>query len=239
MSRNIVITGASSDIGLAISTKIIRPEDQVILQCFRNPDKCNQLKEKLKDSCNIIISDFSDPESIENFCKQLPEIDILINAAGSTITNLLPNFSDKDILKMLYVNIFALTKICQAVIPAMIVKRKGCIVNISSIAATRGNKGQSVYAGTKGFVESFSRSLTSEYGSRGIRINCVAPGPIDAGSLKELLSYAAEDVNESIISKRLGNPDDVASAVEFLCSEEAEFINGKCIQVDGGFMRGI
>ena len=121
----------------------------------------------------------------------------------------------------------------------MIVKRKGCIINISSIAATRGNKGQTVYAGTKGFVESFTRSLTAEYGARGIRVNCVAPGPIDAGSLKELLSYASEDVNESIVSNRLGEPGDVASIVAFLCSEEADFINGQCLHIDGGFIRGI
>jgi len=239
MSRNIVITGASSDIGQAICTKIVEPEDQVILQCFRNAEKCNQLKEKLKGSCNTIISDFGDSESTESFCKQLPEIDILINAAGSTITDLLPNCRDEDILKMLYVNIFALVKICKSVIPAMIVKRKGCIVNISSVAATRGNKGQTVYAGTKGFVESFSRSLTAEYGARGIRVNCVAPGPIESGSLKELLSYASEDVNESVLSNRLGIPEDVASVVAFLCSKEADYINGQCLHVDGGFIRGI
>jgi 3-oxoacyl-[acyl-carrier protein] reductase len=140
---------------------------------------------------------------------------------------------------MINVNIIALIKICKSVIPAMIVKRKGCIVNISSIAATRGNKGQTVYAGTKGFVESFTRSLTAEYGSRGIRVNCVAPGPIDAGSLKELLTYASEEVNKSVVSNRLGKPEDVASVVAFLCSEKANFINGKCIHVDGGFMKGV
>lgn len=239
MSRNIVITGASSDIGLAICTKLIKPEDRTILQCFRNPEKCSHLKEVYKESCQIVISDFSNLESIESFCKQLHEVDVLINAAGSTITELLPNLNEEDIMKMIYVNNIALIRICKAVIPAMSVRRKGCIVNISSIAAERGNKGQSVYAGTKGFVESFTRSLTAEYGARGIRVNCVAPGPIDAGSLKELLSYAEEAVNESIVSKRLGKPEDVASMVTYLCSDEAEFINGKCIHVDGGFMRGI
>ena len=239
MSKKIVITGASSEIGQAIFTKIVDPEDHVILQCFRNPENCEPLQKNHKSTFEIVIADFNDPESVDRFCQNLPELDILVNAAGSTITGLLPNYSNEDMMTMLNVNILALIKICQAVIPAMVVRRKGCIINISSIAAIRGNKGQSVYAGTKGFIESFTRAMTAEYGSRGIRINCVAPGPIESGSLKELMTYAADEVHSSLVSNRLGKPEDVAAVVGFLCSEQAEYINGKCMQVDGGFLRGI
>jgi 3-oxoacyl-[acyl-carrier protein] reductase len=236
---NIIITGASSEIGQAICKNLVKSGDNAILHYYKNPQNCKGLQKELPGKCQILQADFSDQESTANFCKQLREIDTLINAAGYTKTDLLPNITEEDILKMLKVNILAPIKICQAVIPAMIVKRRGCIVNISSVAATRGNRGQTVYAGTKGFIESFTRSLTAEYGSKGIRVNCVAPGAVNAGSLKELLTYASDDVKKSIISNRLGSPQDVATLVAFLCSDDASYINGKCIQVDGGFMRGI
>ena len=104
---------------------------------------------------------------------------------------------------------------------------------------SRGNRGQSVYAGTKGFIESFSRSLTSEVGTRGVRVNCIAPGPIDAGSLKSLMNYASDELKSSILSKRLGTPNDVASLVKYLCSDESEFMNGQVLHLDGGFLKGV
>lgn len=239
MSNKIVITGASSEIGQSICKKVVKPRDHVILQCFKNEAKCSKLKKKYTDLCEIVTVDFNNTNSVEKFCKQLHDIDILINVAGYTVTALLPDLKEKDIQKMINVNVIAIVKITKSVISGMVAKHKGCIVNISSITATRGNRGQTVYSGTKGFIESFSRSLAAEYGSRGIRINCVAPGPISTGSLKELLSYAPEEVKQSIVSNRLGKPEDVGSVVAFLCSKEAEFINGKCISVDGGFMKGV
>jgi 3-oxoacyl-[acyl-carrier protein] reductase len=239
MGNRIVITGASSKIGQAIFKQLVKKDDQVILQCFKNYNTCLQLKKTFKGICNIITSDFNDPESVDDFSGQLGDVDTLINTAASTITGLLPHLKDEDMNRMINVNNSALVKICRAVIPGMVARRKGCIVNISSVAAIRGNRGQAVYAGTKGFIEAFSRSLAAEYGAKGIRINCVAPGPIDAGSLKELLSYAPEEVKQSTASGRLGEPEDVAAVVAFLCSDGAKYINGRCIPVDGGFMRGI
>jgi 3-oxoacyl-[acyl-carrier protein] reductase len=140
---------------------------------------------------------------------------------------------------MVQANITALVKLCRAVIPGMVVKRRGCIVNISSAAATRGNPGQAVYAGTKGFMEAFTRSLAAEYGGKGVRANCVAPGAIDAGSLRELLALAPDEVPESSALRRLGTPDEVAAVVAFLCSDDASFISGRTIGVDGGFCHGV
>jgi 3-oxoacyl-[acyl-carrier protein] reductase len=239
MSRKIVITGASSEIGLAICEKIVAENDHVILQCCKHQEKCVAVQENLEASCRTGVVDFTDRNELNEFCKTLGEVDILINAAAATMTDLLVNFTDEQIDEMMSVNILALIKICQAVLPGMVARRNGIIVNISSIAARRGNRGQTVYAGTKGFVESFTRALTAEYGKRNIRINCIAPGPIKVGSLNELLGYAADEVKQSIISPRLGGPRDIAAAVAFLCSEEAGFITGTCLSVDGGFCRGV
>lgn len=237
--RKIVITGASSQIGTAIAEKVIAEDDQVILQYYRNRTPCMPLKERIGEKCILVSANFSDRAALEEFCTRLGEVDAVINAAAITGTGLLPALSDTDIVRMLEVNIMATVMICRAVIPAMVNKRAGCIVNVSSVAATRANRGQSVYAGTKGFIESFTRAMAAEYGSRGIRINCVAPGPIEAGSLRELLSLAPEEVKQSIASNRLGTPADVATAVAFLCDPGAGFINGQTLHVDGGFMKGV
>jgi 3-oxoacyl-[acyl-carrier protein] reductase len=239
MSRKILITGASSEIGAAICQAVIREGDHAVLQYYRHKDRLMPFCEKFGDACRIAAVDFNDMDELVQFCKKQNDIDILVNAAAFTRAELLPMLKDGDITRMLNVNVVAAIKLCRAVIPGMVARRRGCIVNISSVAALRGNRGQSVYAGTKGFIESFSRALAAEYGPRGIRVNTVAPGPIEAGSLKELLAYGEEEVKTSVVSKRLGTPADVAAAAAFLCSDDASYINGKTLAVDGGFSRGV
>jgi 3-oxoacyl-[acyl-carrier protein] reductase len=233
--NKIVITGASSDIGLSIAKKFAINGNHLVLQCNKNKSKLAEFA----DNCEIVNFDFADNEAIRQFINHIKGVDILINAAAFTKTDLLVNLTDEEIHKMLQVNIFALTQLCRAAIPQMLVKRKGIIINISSIAASRSNRGQSVYGGTKAFMESFTKTLATEYSSKGLRFNCVAPGAIDAGSLKDLLNQAPEEVKSSISLNKLGLPDDVASIVKFLCSDEAKFINGQVIHVDGGFLRGL
>jgi 3-oxoacyl-[acyl-carrier protein] reductase len=239
MPRKIIITGASSQIGSAIAEKICKPGDAIILQCFKNKNALDSLKKTIGDACEIVVCDLSDTVQLKSFCSKLKDADVLINAAAVTKNELLVNIDEIDVEQMIKVNISALIALCKEAVRSMMMKRSGVIINISSVTASRGNRGQSVYAGTKGFVESFSRALAAEYGSRGIRINCIAPGPIDAGSLKDLLGYAEDEVKQSIAMKRLGTPNDVAALAAFLCSDGASFINGKVIGVDGGFMNGV
>jgi 3-oxoacyl-[acyl-carrier protein] reductase len=237
--KRIVITGASSQIGQAIAQRLAAADAHLLLHCNRNEAALRSRIDAPGCACDILAADFTNPAELDRFCKTLGDVDVLVNAAASTKADLLPNLSDDDMARMIAVNIRALAVVCRAVVPSMMVKRRGVIINISSVAAQRGNRGQTVYAGTKGFVESFTRSLAAEYGGRGIRANCVAPGAIDAGSLKELLSYAEDEVKKSTSANRFGTPEDVAAAVAFLCGPEAAFINGACLQVNGGFLAGI
>lgn len=239
MNRNIVITGASSAIGAAICRRVVSSGDTVLLHCFRNEDACRRLAGELDASCRVLKAYFGDSAAFEELCRQSADADILINCAAITRTGLLAQMPDDDLQDMLNANITALVKLCRAVLPGMLSRRKGCIVNISSVAATRGNPGQAVYAGTKGFMESFTRSLAAEYGPKGVRVNCVAPGAIEVGSLKELLAIAPDEVRQNSALRRLGTAGDVAAAVAFLCSDEAGFISGRTIAVDGGFSRGV
>jgi len=238
MSRKIVITGASSEIGQAIVQKVTKNSDQLILQGYQNMEALKTLQSRYTH-CKILALDFSKNEKLNEFCTYLEDVDIFINASAVTITDILPALTEDAIDKMLSVNIKALIQMTQSLIPSMVAKRSGIIVNLSSIAASRGNRGQSVYAGTKGFVESFSRSLASEYGKKGVRINCIAPGPIDAGSLKPLYAQAPKEILESIVSPKIGTASDIANAVAFLCGKESAFINGQVLHIDGGFFKGV
>lgn len=235
----ITITGASSEIGRAIARKLDGMSNRFLLHGFAHSAILEETARALTTSADIVTADFSDENSLQGFCARIASTDILINAAAVTRTDLLATLSDADITAMLRVNINALIAVCRAVLPSMYARRRGVIVNISSIAASRGNRGQTVYAGTKGFVESFSRALASETGSRNIRVNCIAPGPIDAGSFRSVMEYAGDEVAASMLSRRLGTPDDVASLVRYLCSDEAAYIIGEVIRVDGGFLRGV
>ncbi len=239
MSRNVVVTGASCAIGEAVCRKVVRPGDRALLHCFRNEDACRRLAGSLGADCTVVAADFGDPAALGSFCGLLGETQVLVHCAAVTRTGLLAQLEDDDLHAMVSVNIQALVRLCRAVVPGMVARRGGCIVNVSSVTAARGTPGQAVYAGTKGFMESFTRSLAAEYGARGIRANCVAPGAIDAGSLRALLAAAPDEVRGSIALKRLGTPGDVAAAVAFLCSEEAAFISGRTLAVDGGFARGV
>lgn len=235
----ILITGASSEIGLAIARKFNEAGNSLILHCFANRQRLTEQSKDFVAETVVVAVDFAHETETDLFISSLRDVSIIINATAYTKADLLVNLTDKDIQKMVQVNVVVPVKICRAIIPQMLVKRKGIIINISSVAASRGNRGQTVYGGTKGFLESFTRSLAAEYGMKGIRANCVAPGAIESGSIKELLQTAPDEVKRSTVSNRLGTPADVASLVCFLCSDEASFINGQTIHVDGGFQRGI
>ena len=226
----IVITGANSDIGLAIARRLSASGKPLLLQYRSHADRLAGL------DAEIVRADFADREDLGRFIAMLQDVEVLVNAAA----DLLPQLEAADIDRMLAVNITAMTLLCRAVIPQMCLRRSGIIVNLSSVTASRVFRGQSVYGGTKAYIETFTRGIAAEFAKKGLRCNCVAPGSIDSGSLQKLIISTGSDVLRDVnASARFGTPEDVAAAVAFLCSEESRYINGTVLHVDGGYWLGL
>jgi len=162
-------------------------------------------------------------------------IDVLVNNAGIVRDNLLGMLDDDDIRAVLDTNVGGVFNLTRAVSRHMISKRSGRIVNLSSVAAEKGGRGQSNYAASKGAIEAFTRAMAVELASRKITVNCVAPGVIETEMSQQVRDLADDQIKARILLRRYGQAQDVAHAVWFLASRLADYITGEVVHVDGGF----
>jgi 3-oxoacyl-[acyl-carrier protein] reductase len=181
-----------------------------------------------------VQADVSDPESARALVEEAGDLDILVNNAGVTRDGLLVRMSDDDWKTVIDTNLGSCFYTCRAAARGMMKKRSGAVVNISSIVGIHGNWGQTNYAASKAGIIGFTKALARELGSRNVRANVVVPGYVKT----QLTDVLPEDATEAMLQNtplgRLGDPEDVAGAVRFLCSEEASFITGGVLLVDGG-----
>ena len=181
-----------------------------------------------------VQADVSDPEQVKRLVEEAGELDILVNNAGLTRDGLLARMSDEDWRDVIETNLSSVFYTCRAVTRGMMKKRAGSIVNVSSIVGVHGNWGQTNYGASKAGIIGFTKSLARELGSRGVRANVVAPGYVNT----RLTDVLPEEAQQAMLANtplgRLGEPEDIAGAVRFLCSDEAAFITGEVLLVDGG-----
>jgi 3-oxoacyl-[acyl-carrier protein] reductase len=185
-----------------------------------------------------VAGDVADPEQakalVERVESELGDIDALVNNAGVTRDTLIARMSDEDWDAVLDTNLRGTFHMCRAVARKMLRRRAGSIVNLTSVVGLHGNAGQVNYAASKAGIVGLTKSLAKELGNRGVRANAIAPGYIDT----ELTGVLSEEVRNLILGNtplgRLGTPEDVAGAVRFLCSDEAGFVTGEVLLVDGG-----
>ena len=235
--KKALVTGASGGIGAAIATKLHQNGALVTLSGTR-VEPLIKLKEELGDNSFVSRCDLSDGDEVGNLIQtvssQMNGLDILINNAGLTMDNLLMRMSDEQWQKVINVNLSATFKLCKDSLRGMMKSRWGRIINISSVVALTGNPGQSNYSASKAGIIALSKSLASEVASRGITVNCVAPGFIKT-SMTEMLT---EDQHNQILNKipvnRMGNVEEIASGVAFLASPEASYITGTTLNINGG-----
>ena len=230
--KNALVTGASRGIGRAIAAELARAGASVVVSYRTGAGEAEELAKKIGG--RAVQADVSDAESAAALVEQAGDLDVLVNNAGVTRDGLLVRMSDEDWRTVIDTNLSSCFFTCRAVTRAMMRKRAGSIVNISSIVGLHGNWGQTNYAASKAGIIGFTKALARELGSRNVRANVVVPGYVKTQLTEILPEEATGAMLENTPLGRLGDPEDVAGAVRFLCSEQASFVTGAVLLVDGG-----
>ncbi|WP_019671664.1 3-oxoacyl-ACP reductase FabG [Psychrobacter lutiphocae] len=239
MSRTItLVTGASRGIGKAIAKRFAK-EGHFVIGTATTVEGAQSIDEYLHDAGGIgRVLNVTDQEQIDKLFEEIESVygsvQVLVNNAGISQDGLLIRMKDEDWDKVLNTNLTSIYRMSKRAIKGMMKARKGRIINITSVVAQMGNAGQVNYAATKAGVEGFSRTLAREIGSRQVTINCVAPGLIETDMTDELDERLLNSMLDAVPVGRLGQPEDVAAAVSFLASDEASYVTGAVIPVNGG-----
>jgi 3-oxoacyl-[acyl-carrier protein] reductase len=230
--KTALVTGASRGIGRAIATDLAAAGVSVVLSYRTGADDATALAAEIGG--RAVRADVSDSESARALVEEAGDLDILVNNAGVTRDGLLVRMSDEDWDTVIDTNLSSCFYTCRAAARGMMKRRSGAVVNISSIVGLRGNWGQTNYAASKAGIIGFTKSLARELGSRNVRANVVVPGYVKTQLTDVLPDGATDAMLQNTPLGRLGDPEDVAGAVRFLCSDEASFITGAVLLVDGG-----
>lgn len=241
--KTALVTGASRGIGRAIALRLAAEGARVAINYAGNVKAAEEVKAAIEAAGGTAIlcrADVADSAAVEamvaDVAKEFGAIDILVNNAGITRDTLLMRMKDEDFAKVLDTNLKGVFYCTKAVSKLMMKKRSGRIVNMASVVGLVGNAGQTNYAAAKAGVIGFSKSAAKELASRGITVNAVAPGFIGTDMTADLPESVKEKALSDIPLGRAGQPEDVANAVLFLASDQASYITGQVVHVDGGMV---
>jgi 3-oxoacyl-[acyl-carrier protein] reductase len=235
--KTALITGASGGLGGAIARALHEQGATVGLSGTRR-SALEALAADLKNRAHVTPCDLSDPESVEALIPTaegaLGGLDILVNNAGVTRDNLFMRMKDDEWNSVIAIDLTAAFRLSRAALRGMIKRRFGRIINITSIVAVRGNPGQGNYAAAKAGMIGMSKSLAAEVASRGITVNCIAPGFVASPMTDALSGKQRESILASVPMERLGSASDIGSAAVYLASSEASYVTGQTLHVNGG-----
>jgi len=239
--KTALVTGAGRGIGYVIATKLAQAGHNLAI-CDISEASINQAADSLRQETGVEVIaaavDVSDRDQIQNSvqdaAKHFGRLDVLVNNAGITRDNLAMRMKPEEWQQVIDVNLSSVFHASQAALKPMMRAKSGRIINVSSVVASMGNPGQLNYCASKGGIDAMTRSLAREIGSRGITVNAVAPGFIATSMTAELGDEAHARLTQQIPLGRLGQPEDVANAVAFLASDEAGYITGQVVHVNGG-----
>jgi 3-oxoacyl-[acyl-carrier protein] reductase len=236
-----LVTGGSRGIGRAVSLRLAKDGAHVVVNYARNEKAAEETLQKILEqggSGEIAPFDVSDYRSVQQavgaIVKKKGRLDILVNNAGISADGLIAMMKEEDWDRVIANNLKGVFNCCRAVVRQMIRQHGGRIVNISSIVAATGNAGQVNYSASKAGIEGFTKSMARELGARNICVNAVAPGFIETDMTAFLKEEEREKVRSGIPLERLGTPEDVAGVVRFLVSDDAGYVTGQILHVNGG-----
>ena len=235
--KDIIVTGASGGIGNSIIKKL-NQDGANILASGTKIEKLNELKNKF-ENIKVLKFDISQNDKIEEFIENATKelggnLDCLVNNAGITQDNLAIRMSFEEWQKVIDINLTSTFLMSKFAIKKMLKNKSGKIVNITSVVGHTGNLGQANYTASKAGIIAMSKSLVVEYAKKNININCISPGFIKTVMTDKLDDKFKEAIVSKIPSARLGEPDDIANVVLFLCSNQSNYINGETLHVNGG-----
>ena len=236
--KRVLITGAAGGIGKELSKSFLEVGANIILS-GTNIKRLQSLKDDLNRECEVYKCDLKNVDEINDLLNYLDGsggVDVLINNAGKTEDNLLMRMTDEQWEDIMLINLTSVMRLTRGIIRGMIKKRWGRIINITSIVALTGNPGQSNYVASKSGLIGFSKSLASEVASRGITVNCIAPGFIKTNMTDKLNENQTSSILNKIPMSRIGAPIDICSSAIFLASSYSNYITGQTIHVNGGML---
>jgi 3-oxoacyl-[acyl-carrier protein] reductase len=232
-----LVTGASGGIGGAIARALYKQGATVTLSGTR-ADALAQLKDSLGERAHVMTARMDEAADIDRLAKEaeasMGKIDILVNNAGITRDNISMRMKDEEWEKVLHVNLTGTFRLTRAAMRGMMRRRAGRVINITSIVGVTGNPGQANYAAAKAGLIGMSKSLAQELASRGITVNCIAPGFIATPMTAVLTDEQKKAILARIPADRLGTPEEIAAGVVFLASDEAAYVTGQTLHINGG-----
>ena len=237
-----LVTGGGRGIGRAI-VETLAGDGMDVVFCYRgNAAAADEVVTAVRargQKVEALQLDVCDARACESAVEKLFDargaLDVLVNNAGVVRDNVLTGMSDAELQDVLATNVGGVFNVTRAVAPFMVSRRRGSIVNLSSVSATRGGRGQTNYAASKGAIEAFTRALAVELAPRRIRVNAVAPGVVETEMSQAVRDAAGDEVKSRILLRRFGQPQEIANAVWFLASQLSDYITGQVVHVDGGF----
>lgn len=239
MSRKIVlVTGASRGIGRAIAERFAE-DGHFVIGTATSEKGAEAIEEYLGESGGIgRVLDVSDDEAIDKLFEEIDSVygtlNVLVNNAGITKDGLLMRMKDDDWASVIDTNLTSIYRMSKRAVRGMMKARSGRIINITSVVGQMGNAGQANYAASKAGVEGFTRALAREIGSRGVTVNCVAPGFVETDMTEALDERLISSMLDAVPMGRMGQPNEIAAAVAFLASDDASYITGEVLAVNGG-----
>jgi len=235
--KTALITGASGGIGGAIATALHAAGATVGL-CGRNSAALHGLEEKLGERVHVFVKDLSMPDAADALIKdaeaKMGQVDILVNNAGFTKDGLFMRMKDEDWQAVQEVDLFVPFKLTRAAIRGMMKRRYGRVINITSVVGVTGNPGQANYCAAKAGMIGMTKSMAQEVANRGITLNCIAPGFIATAMTEALNEEQKAKINTTIPAGTMGTPEDIGAAAVYLASDEAKYMTGQTLHINGG-----